>query len=192
MNDTRPAGVLLTGGTSRRLGVDKATLLLDGEALAARAARMLSARCGTVVEVGPGHTELSAVRETPVGAGPMAALVAGVTALRAVAPVESVVLLACDIPGAAAALDALIAAPASAVVVAVDGEDRHQYVCARYGPAAIEQAITMYAAGERSLRAVVDAFDAHEVLEVRGFAPEVLADIDEPEDARRLGIELHR
>ena len=36
--------VLLTGGTSRRLGTDKATLVLDGETLAARAARALTDR----------------------------------------------------------------------------------------------------------------------------------------------------
>jgi molybdopterin-guanine dinucleotide biosynthesis protein A len=184
--------VLLTGGTSRRLGVDKATLRLDGETLATRAAGLLSARCSSVIEVGPGHTTLSVVREDPAGGGPLAALVAGVAALREAAPAESVVLLACDLPGAAPALDALVAAPAAPLVVAVDREGRRQYVCARYGPEALGRAATMLAAGERSLRAVVESFAADDVIEVGGFASTVLADIDEPADARRAGIELHR
>ena len=48
------AGILLTGGRSRRLGVDKATLVLDGETLAQRAARRLGAVCEPVVEAGDG------------------------------------------------------------------------------------------------------------------------------------------
>ncbi len=190
--DPRPAGVLLTGGTSRRLGVDKATLQLGGETLAVRAAGLLSARCAPVIEVGPGHTTLPAVREDPVGAGPLAGLLAGVAALRVGESVDSVVLLACDLPGAAPALDALVAARPAAMVVAVDRDGCRQYVCARYGPLALARAITLLAAGERSLRAVVESFAADQVVEVAGFAPEVLADIDEPADAHRAGIELHR
>ena len=48
------AGILLTGGRSRRLGVDKATLVLDGETLAQRAARRLGAVYDPVVEAGDG------------------------------------------------------------------------------------------------------------------------------------------
>ena len=48
------AGIVLTGGRSRRLGVDKATLVLDGETLAQRAARHLEAVCAPVVEAGDG------------------------------------------------------------------------------------------------------------------------------------------
>src|SRR5204862_7415264 len=87
------AGVVLTGGSSRRLGFDKATVRVGDETLAVRAARVLGAVCSPVVEVGPGHTGLHAVQEVPSGSGPLAALVAGADALAA----ESVVLLACDL-----------------------------------------------------------------------------------------------
>ena len=189
-----PAGLLLTGGSSRRLGVDKASLVLDGETLAVRAARLLSARCANVVEVGPGVTDLPVVREEPAGSGPLAALIAGFVALTATAVGEptSVVLLACDLPWVEPALDAIVAAPPATVVLAVDHTGRRQYACARYGPAALRRAATLLAGGEQSLRSIVASFPAAEVVEIGGFAPEVLSDIDDPEDARRAGIDLHR
>ena len=39
------AGILLTGGRSRRMGVDKASLVVDGETLAVRAGRLLATLC---------------------------------------------------------------------------------------------------------------------------------------------------
>ena len=59
------AGVLLTGGASRRMGTDKARLVVDGETLAARSARVLAAVCEPVIEVGPGVSGLPAVEEEP-------------------------------------------------------------------------------------------------------------------------------
>ena len=185
------AGLLLTGGSSRRLGVDKATLILDGETLAARAARLLKDRCSEVVEVGPGVTSLRAVREVPAGGGPLAALVAGATSFRdsETEPSGAFVLLACDLPWVAPVLDALIAAPDHVeIVVPVDEDGRRQYVCARYGPRAVAAARALVADGERSLHALVASID--DVLEVGGFASGIFADIDVPDDARRAGIEL--
>ena len=128
-------GILLTGGTSRRLGTDKATLVLDGSTLAARAARALLDRGLPSVEVGPGHSGLPAVREEPPLGGPLAALVAGAEALARTmpAPPDAVVLLACDLPHVGPVLDALLAAPPALLVVPLDAERRPQFVCARYG-----------------------------------------------------------
>ncbi len=185
------AGLLLTGGSSRRLGVDKARLFLDGETLAARAARLLADRCSEVVEVGPGVTPMRAVREAPTGGGPLAALVAGADAfgVSETGPPGALVLLACDLPWVAPALDALIAAPAHVeIVVPVDENGRRQYVCARYGPRAVAAAAALLEDGERSLHALVAAID--DVLEVGGFAAGTFADIDVPDDAQRAGIEL--
>ena len=191
------AGLVLTGGASRRLGVDKATLVLDGETLAGRAARVLSARCARVLEVGPGVTELHAVRETPAGAGPLAALAAGSATLAASGAITSVVLLACDLPWVEPVLDALVAAaldelPTIVAIVPVDGEGRRQYVCARYGPSALLRASTLVAAGERSLRGLVESFPSDAIMELEGFAAGAFADIDGPDDARAAGIDLRR
>lgn len=184
-------GVLLTGGTSRRLGVDKATLVLGGETLAVRAARLLQDHCDVAVEVGPGHSGLDAVRESPPGAGPLAALAAGAAALvgRAGA-LQGVVLLACDLPGAAPALAAVARAPAAPLVVAVDAQGRRNYVCARYGPALALRAIELAAGGASSLRELVATVGADDVTELGGFPPDVLVDVDTPQDARRMGIAL--
>ena len=185
------SGLLLTGGSSRRLGVDKATLILEGETLAARAARLLTDRCSEVVEVGPGVTSLRAVRETPAGAGPLAALVAGASGFRDSETDSSgaLILLACDLPWVAPVLDALVAAPAQVeIVVPVDEDGRRQYVCTRYGPRAVAAASVLLEGGERSLHALVASIV--DVLEVGGFASGTFADIDVPDDARRAGIEL--
>ena len=191
------AGLVLTGGASRRLGVDKATLMLDGETLADRAARLLSARCDRVLEVGPGVTELHAVRESPPGSGPLAALAAGTAALAATGVIDSVVLLACDLPWVESVLDALVAvalddAPSPVAVVPVDGDGRRQYVCARYGPSALLRASTLVAAGERSLRGLMGSFPSEVIMDLGGFGAGAFADIDGPDDARAAGIDLHR
>lgn len=186
------AGLLLTGGASRRLGHDKATLRLDGETLAARAAAALTARCAPVLEVGPGRTALPTIREDPPGSGPLSALAAGIAELGAAGPLDAVLLVGCDLPHVGPALDALVAAPPAALVVPVDANGRHQYVCARYGSELLEQAAGLVAAGERSLRALAALAPAGRVIELTGLPAEVLADVDTAADARALGVELPR
>ena len=67
------AGLLLTGGRSRRLGTEKARLVFAGETLAQRAARVLDGVCDRVVELGPGYTSWPHIVEEPPGGGPLAA-----------------------------------------------------------------------------------------------------------------------
>lgn len=181
-------GILLTGGASRRLGVDKATLVLDGETLAVRAATLLRAYCDVVVEVGPGHTDLDAVRESPPGSGPLAALATGTAALLGGGALGGVVLLACDLPHVEPALAAVATAPPAPFVVPVDGAGHRQFVCARYGPALALRAIDLAGSGTRSLRELVATVPDGDVVEVAGFAADVLADVDTGADAERLGI----
>lgn len=75
------AGVLLTGGTGRRLGgVDKASVELDRRRLLDHALEAL-AEADPVVVVGPAtevDREVVFVREDPPGSGPAAGLLAGV------------------------------------------------------------------------------------------------------------------
>jgi molybdopterin-guanine dinucleotide biosynthesis protein A len=181
------AGVLLTGGASRRMGTDKARLVVNGETLAARSARVLAAVCDPAVEVGPGVSGLPAVREEPLGAGPLVALLAGVGALGGP---HSVILLACDLPNVSPELIRLLVEwPGSGTVIPVV-EGRRQYVCARYGPGALAAAPAALRRGDTSLHAIAGA-DCELVAEADwSVAASALtfADVDTPEDLRRLGL----
>jgi molybdopterin-guanine dinucleotide biosynthesis protein A len=181
------AGVLLTGGASRRMGTDKARLVVAGETLAARAARVLGAACDPVIEVGPGLSGLPAVEEEPPGAGPLVALLAGVGALG---NPRAVVLLACDLPFVEPALvQLLVEYPGwGTVVPVVDG--RFQYACARYGHAAFDEAAAAVRTGVSALRAVAGA-DCEYLTEEQWGAvvtARAFADVDTPDDLERLGL----
>ncbi len=181
------AGILLTGGASRRMATDKAGIVWQGETLAARAARVLGEVCDPVIEVGSGATGLRCVREEPPGSGPLAALVAGARALRVQGPV---LLLACDLPFVEPAVLRLLAAAPGVGTVIPRVDMQLQYVCARYGADALDRAATALAAGERSLRAVAEV-DFDEVSEEQWRAvgpPNAFADLDTPADLRRLGL----
>jgi molybdopterin-guanine dinucleotide biosynthesis protein A len=190
---TATAGILLTGGRSRRLGVDKATLVLDAETLADRAARRLGAVCSPVVEAGDGVSGLPSVREHPSGAGPLAALAGAGVWLRERGHFGAAVLLAVDLPGVdEPLLRWLRDRPGEpTVVLRVDG--RLQPVCARYGPEALLAAGSLVAGGVRALHELFDIVD-HDVVEADEWrivaSPDTFLDVDTPADAQRLGIDL--
>jgi molybdopterin-guanine dinucleotide biosynthesis protein A len=176
-------GLLLTGGASSRMGVPKATLLVDGEPIADRLARLLARVCTPALEVGPGYSELRTVEDEHPGMGPLAALVAGADAAGASGPV---LLVACDLPFVGEALlSRLVTWPGTGTVVPVDRDGMLQPVCARYSHDAIRRARERLADGERSLRAVLEGAD---VTRVEDVDDRELVDVDTPEDARRWGI----
>ena len=181
------AGVLLTGGASRRMGTDKARIVVNGETLAARAARVLSAVCDPVIEVGPSVSGLPAVQEDPPGVGPLVALLAGVGALG---NPRRVLLLACDLPFVEAPLLRLLVEwPGTGTVIPVVG-DRAQFACARYGADALDAAREALRAGELSLRAMVGPDCAYLSVEEWGdvATERAFADVDTPDDLQRLGL----
>jgi len=185
------AGLLLTGGASRRFGIDKATLVVDGERLADRVARVLTSVAAPVLEVGVGHTTLPAVREDPPGDGPLAAVAAGATALQARGSLDPVIVLAVDLPFADAAfLEWLASHPAeTSVVPVVDGVA--QSLCARYAVDALGSAVALVRAGERSMRALLDAVPVHEAHEgewCTAATRRTFADVDTRDDAAALGL----
>ncbi|MBO0769097.1 MAG: NTP transferase domain-containing protein, partial [Solirubrobacterales bacterium] len=55
---SRSAALLLTGGTSKRMGRTKALIKLHNMTLSERTAGLLLRVAAPVLEVGPGHTEL--------------------------------------------------------------------------------------------------------------------------------------
>jgi molybdenum cofactor guanylyltransferase len=187
------AGLLLTGGRSRRLGTDKSRVRRDGETLAARGARVLREVCTPVLELGPGNSGLDSVREDPPSTGPLAALAAGGAALQDRGVGDAAVLLAVDLPFVEPPLLALLAGrdPRDGAVVLVAGGVR-QPTCALYSRAALDRAETLVDSGARALQALLDAIPVTELPESawRRVAPShALADVDTPADLRRLGLD---
>jgi molybdopterin-guanine dinucleotide biosynthesis protein A len=189
------AGLLLTGGASRRMGRDKAELVVAGERLADRAARVLTAVCDPVLEVGPGASSLRAVSDDSPRAGPLAALVSGSAALRADGHDGSVILLGVDLPFIGVPLLELLAGyPSTDTVVPIADEVR-QSCCARYAPAALDTATQLVVRGERALHELLTTVPVVEVPEAEwgAVAPsDAFADLDTPDDLDRHGLGGHR
>jgi molybdopterin-guanine dinucleotide biosynthesis protein A len=187
------AGILLTGGRSRRLGIDKATLVLGGETLAARGARLLGAVCaGPLVEAGDGVSGLPAVRESPAGSGPLAGLAAAGAALRSRGHHGAALVLGVDLPGVDEALLGFLRDWPGEPTALPEVDGRPQYVCARYGGDALLAAQSLVTGGVRALRDLLDVVD-HELLGAsvwgRHAAPDAFVDLDTPADAAHWGIE---
>jgi molybdenum cofactor guanylyltransferase len=167
-----PDGLVLAGGSGRRLGQPKAGVLLEGRTLMERAIAMLNARCARVVVVSRTGVPLPpldqiVILDAPGPSGPMNALATGFGVLDA----EDVVVLACDLPLAAPLLDRLIETPGHAAAVASDGS-RLQPLCARYPRAATLQATrTLMEGGVFRMTELVAALDA---VAVMATGPELL------------------
>jgi len=192
----RTAGVLLTGGLSRRMGVDKATIRIGSETLATRAARVLAAVCDPVLEVGPGWSGLRAVADEPRGQGPRAALATAVSVLGATTPI---LLFGVDLPRVEVDLLELVAGwpgPESAVPMHAGIP---QLCCARYGPAALallaepgpEPGPEAEPEARRSLRSLLTHTGYSPIAEAdwqRVASADALDDVDTPQDLARLGL----
>lgn len=197
------AGLLLTGGASRRMGSAKAALELGGLSLAQRAAGVLTEVCETVLEVGPGYSGLSAIQEDPPLHGPLPALAAGGRELERRGHRGGVLLLAVDMPFVTPFLLSSIACHAdeSVCVVPVAG-GQPQFLCARYSPTALLAARRLVADGERSMKALLERVPVNWMEEpewgkVAGV--DAFADLDDRDDfalAREAAAEapgtLHR
>jgi len=183
----RFAGAVLTGGSSRRMGADKALLSVEGRPLSSVAVDALTAAgAAVVVAVGGDEPELRSlglrwVPDEEPGQGPLGGLLA---ALRALAPEPVVVVLACDLPRASSAnVSAVVAAaseqagrPSVAVPVA-DG--RREWLHAAWTAEAVPVLEAAWEDGERAPRRAVDGLH---VGEVAAPDPAALVDADRPED----------
>ena len=178
------AGLLLTGGASRRMGVDKASLRVDGLPLAQRTAEVLAAVVAPALEIGPGHSTLPAVEEAPPGEGPLAAAAAGFRALAELGHVGPVVVVATDLPRLTVALVQALASHRSAGSVVPLVAGRPQWLAARWSPRAVERAPALVRQGERRVRALADDV---EWLDGSQWADD-LTDVDTPGDLRDAGL----
>ncbi|MEO8106929.1 MAG: NTP transferase domain-containing protein [Actinomycetes bacterium] len=192
--------VVLTGGGSRRMGRDKATLDVAGASLLDRTLAGVPADVNVVVAGPPVSVARDGVRfvqEVPPGGGPVAGLDAALTAVTA--PV--VVVLATDLPliGTlpAALADALLRDtgrdPPVDGVLATDASGHPQQLCAAYRSAALRDAIaaggTAQGVAMHSVlaRLRTSAISGHVCVELgTSDAPDPTWDIDTPDDVQRL------
>ena len=182
----RPAALLLTGGASRRMGRDKATLVISGQQLADRTAALLLSVADPVLEVGPGYTCLERIQEEPPGEGPLAAVAAGSRFLPAGRPA---LVVATDLPRLTHRfLQLLSGYPVPTpdhCVIPHDGAGRAQPLCARYSPSALALARELVAAGHRSMQDLLQRVPI--IAAARdGDSDNALRDVDTPDDLAAL------
>lgn len=217
--------IVLAGGRSSRLGgVAKALLVRDERTLLEHAIAAARPAGGRIVVVGPEDRDPGSsdsmtagvrfTRERPAFGGPAAAIAAGLDALREADGVaaEFVVVLACDMPFASAALAAVLdaashdaashdAEPDAATAtaderridgwVALDETGRTQQLLAVYRVASLEDQIAKLRAARQwhdlsglAVRHLIAGLELQPVTVPPGGA----ADVDTWEDAERLGV----
>ncbi|HSL58092.1 MAG TPA: NTP transferase domain-containing protein [Acidimicrobiales bacterium] len=181
------AGVVLAGGGGRRLGADKALVRLAGATLAERAVAALRiAGAAPVLVVGgePARLHrlgLDAIADPPPGGeGPLAGLVAGLSASPSW--FDAVITLPVDTaepdPDVLRELVARLVADGADAAIARSGGRLH-WTTAAWAPAASVALGTAFAAGTRSLHGGVATLDRVVAVDVE---PAVVADIDTPDD----------
>lgn len=127
-------------------------------------------------------TTLPRIDDEPSGIGPLGGLVA----LLRRADARPVLALACDMPFVSRRLvDALLAAPAQAAIVAPRRDGRWEPLCARYDPVRVLPVAAAHAASvHHSLQRLLDDAGAVELPLAHGDRDE-LQDWDTPEDMKR-------
>jgi len=186
-------GAVLAGGSSSRMGRDKAVLVLEGRTLARRAADRLAGVCARVLVADRGRgvvPGLPSVADGP-GRGPAA----GILGAAGAAPACALLVLACDLPAVPAELLAALVARSGggADLVLPRWSLGVEPLAAWYGPAALAALAAQVAAGEYSLgRLVAGGALAVEYLEGGALAafgePEsVFRNLNRPEDLDGVG-----
>ena len=195
--------IVLAGGASRRMGTDKAHIVIDGRTLLQRSIdAVVGAGAERVVVVGlRGELEalpaqVRTVPDSAPGSGPLGGVVDGLRFLMNTdwnsepgacvsAPDTVVIVVASDHPDHDLTelrylVSRLVAEPAAttAVIPVVDG--REQTMHAVYRPTLFAPLAASFSAGERSLRR---ALVGHPILRIKrsGVARRSYLDLDDPD-----------
>jgi molybdopterin-guanine dinucleotide biosynthesis protein A len=164
------AAVVLAGGASRRMGRDKATLPYEGKTLVEHMVSVVSPRCSPVfVIAAPGQPlptlQADVLRDEVRGVGPLLATGRGLRA-AADAGVKLAFVCAVDMPLLSTDLIDELAGPAARlgadVVLPWDGRDH--YLAGIYRTSLADRVDALVAAGERSMRALVDTVDTQRIV----------------------------
>ena len=179
---TAPLGAVLCGGASRRMGADKATIRVDGVAMARRVAdALLAAGCSPVIAIGGDVEELRSLGLDRVddefpGEGPLGGVL---TALSIGAPAA---VLACDLPNITAATVAELIAALGSHDAAMAVSDRPEPLCAVWTRSAAALLRTQFSSGERAMHRAIESLDIAWV----DVAAHDLRNVNTPDDLRSL------
>lgn len=184
------SGVILTGGASRRMGRDKLSLEIDGQAILAHVQKTVAAACDETILVGEGFgadDDLRIPDIRPGKAGPLAGIEAGLAAAR----YALVFVAAGDMPFLNVALIEHLTARLRtsnppAVVPYHDG--RPHPLCAAYRRDLLPEVSNALDGGVRAVREFLSGLDGVEYVEELGGCgdPDVtLMNVNSPEDLGR-------
>jgi molybdopterin-guanine dinucleotide biosynthesis protein A len=195
--------LVLAGGRSSRLGgVPKQGLVFEGATLLQHSLAACSAASLTAVvgpDPGPLPAGVVACREQPEFAGPAAAVAAGLEALgRAGGGRDFTLVLACDMPRAAAAVQALAESLAESLafadyagdgVMACSEDGTAQMLVGFYRTGGLKRAVQELASRgsliDGSMRSLLASLDLQLVTVPAGTT----ADVDTWDDAAALGVD---
>ena len=185
-------GAVLTGGSSRRMGRDKALIQIEGVRMVDRvAAALAAAGCSNVVAVGPRQLagDLAHIDDLYPGEGPLGGVLTAMGSMASMGSMGSwLCVVACDLPwldvDSIAALHRAAASAAAAgqnaaeVDVVVARTDRIEPLCALWNPSCRDAVQQAFDSGERSL---LEVFKMLNVIEVP-VHPLALRNVNTPED----------
>ena len=187
------AGAVLVGGSSRRMGVDKATLKIDGRSiLQTTCTALFEAEISPVVIVGRdsqtvGEWEDFQVRVLPddwPGAGPLGGILTALKALDSPG-ISHVIVMGCDFPDASSTtisclVDRALTRPGSVIVPMCEGQ--HQWLHAVWPTESRMVLEEVFHSGERAPRNAVMGL---QIVEVADVEPASLKDINDVTDLQR-------
>jgi molybdenum cofactor guanylyltransferase len=187
----QPAGLVLAGGRSRRLGIDKTRLGLvrDGRilSLVEWAVARLAGLCEPIVVAGP---ESVAGRARAIADGPAPGPAGGLLGARAALPSSTVLALACDLPWIGAdALERLLACRRDTGVdlALFRSAGGLEPLCSLWSPAALARLAERCAAGDPSLWTLVgDPRVPSVVLDGSDLGEEAFFNLNRPVDLERF------
>ena len=173
----KPAGLVLAGGASRRMGCDKAHLPIKGKPLSDIMAETLrAAGCDPVLISGPGG-----IKDIYPGQGPLSGIHAAYDHLG---KAEAMVIVPVDMPALSAqSLKALIDAEGEAVLYA--GQSLPLKLANMPHIRQRLEAILSQDGGDWSIRNFVRVLKAH-TLEVAGISARELVNLNTPGDVKTL------
>jgi len=187
--DNAPASIaiaILAGGQSRRMGQDKASLMLDGQSWLERmidAARTISPSVA-VVGRGGARADIGWLSDEAPGLGPMGGLRTALAHLN-----QPVLLVGCDMPRVdASALGWLMRAAQESGAkygVATRRQGRIEPLFSVYDPAVLGRIDARIAAQKLSLRALIEA-GGFDFVEPPQSVGERLLNINTPQELRKF------